>query len=57
MDLGINHVDLARLKVGQEALEARSGAYGPTRLDVDIGTDIFPSGILQDVLLLEIHLS
>jgi len=54
--LGIDHVDLPRLTVGQEALEARTRADGPTRLDVGIGTDIFPSGIIQDVLLLEIHL-
>jgi hypothetical protein len=56
MDVGIDHVDLPRLTVGQEALESRSGADGPTRLDVGIGIDIFPSGILQDVLFLEIHL-
>jgi len=28
--LGIDHVDLARLTVGQEALEARTGADGPS---------------------------
>ena len=28
--LGIDHIDLARLTVGQEALESRSGAYGTT---------------------------
>jgi hypothetical protein len=55
--LGIDHVDLPRLTVGQEALEARPGADGATRLDIGIGTDIFPSGIIQDVLFLEIHLS
>jgi len=55
--LGVDHVDLPRLTVGQEALEARPGTDGPSRLDVGVGTDIFPSGILQDVLLLEIHLS
>ena len=54
--LGIDHIDLARLTVGKEALEARTGTDRPTRLDVGIGTDIFPSGILQNVLLLEVHL-
>ncbi len=54
--LGIDHVDLTPLTVDKKALESRPGADGPTRLDVDIGTDIFPSGIIQDVLLLEIHL-
>ena len=54
--LGVDHVDLARLTVGQETLEPRTGADGPTRLDIDIGTDIFPSGILQDVLFLKVHL-
>ena len=54
--LGIDHIDLTRLTVGQQTLEARTRADGPTRLDIDIGTDIFPSGIIQDVLLLEVHL-
>ena len=47
---------LPHLTVGQEALEARTGADGPSRLDVGIGVDIFPIGILQDVLLHEVHL-
>jgi len=54
--LGIDHIDLTRLTISKEALEARTGTYGPTRLDVGIGTDILPSGIIQDVLFLEIHL-
>src|SRR5690554_2905838 len=54
--LGVDHVDLTRLTVGKKALESRTGADGPTRLDVDIGPDIFPSGVLQDVLLLKVHL-
>ncbi|MPM15638.1 hypothetical protein SDC9_62009 [bioreactor metagenome] len=54
--LGIDHVNLTRLTVGQEALESRSGADGPSRLDIGIGSNIFPSRVLQDILFLEIHL-
>ena len=54
--LGIDHIDLAHLTVGQEALESRSGADGPSRLDIGIGSNIFPSRVLQDILFLEIHL-
>ena len=54
--LGVDHVDPARLAVGQEPPEAGPRADGPSRLDVGVGIDVFPIGILQDVLPLEVHL-
>lgn len=54
--LGVDDVDLPRLAIGHEALEARAGADGAAGLDVGVGADIFPTRMLEDLLFLEIHL-
>ncbi len=54
--LGVDEVDLAGLASGHEALEAGTAFDAAAGAYVGIGVDIFPVRMVQDVLLLEVHL-
>jgi hypothetical protein len=53
---GVDEIDLASFAISHEVLEAGTGLYAPSRADVRIGVYVLPKGIVQDILLLEVHL-
>ena len=53
---GVDEIDLAGLAIGHETLEAWSGVDASPGSDVGIGVDILPVRVVEDILLLEVHL-
>jgi hypothetical protein len=54
--LGVDEIDPPGLAIGHEVLETWSALDAAAGAYVGIGVDVFPVRMVQDVLLLEVHL-